>query len=334
MTFLYKLARPALFQMDAEDAHAFTIKALKTGLIPSCGKTYPHLKKTVFGLEFPNPVGLAAGFDKNADVMAPMLKTGFGYVEIGTVTPKPQGGNPRPRIFRDPANKAVINRMGFPNGGLAVFKNNLQAFRAAKGMDPIIGVNIGMNKDQSEPVEDYKLLIRELAALSSYLTVNISSPNTPGLRNLQDKDHLAPLLETLIKTRNETVKDAAPALLVKLAPDLSEAQQEEIASVLLNSGIDGVILTNTTLARPDCLTDSFKSQPGGLSGQPVKDKSTDVIRNFAKLTDGKLPIIGIGGIASATDAQDKLDAGASLLQLYTGLIYEGPGLPRAICDGL
>lgn len=334
MSSFYKLARPALFKMDAEDAHSMTINALKTGLVPLCAAPTPHLKQTVFGIEFPNPVGLAAGFDKNADVIAPMLKMGFGYVEVGTVTPKPQEGNPRPRIFRDPAHGAVINRMGFPNKGLAIFKSNLEAFRKNHGMQPVVGVNIGMNKDQTDPAADYTLLISELANLASYLSVNISSPNTPGLRNLQDKEHLAPLLDTLIKTREATDNDKYTPLLVKLAPDLNDDQQHDIAAVLKNSGIDGVILTNTTLARPDHLNDNFKAEKGGLSGAPLTDSSTTIIRNFNSELQGALPIIGIGGISSAKDAQDKISAGASLIQLYTGLIYEGPGLPAKICKGL
>jgi dihydroorotate dehydrogenase len=330
---MFKLAQKILFQMDAETAHGLGIKALKSGLYPSCKYEYPKLTRSLFGLTFPNPVGLAAGFDKNAEVMGPMLSLGFGFVEVGTVTPKPQDGNPRPRVFRDIPNRAVINRMGFPNEGLITFKKNLQDFRLTSGgRKAIIGVNIGMNKDQSEPVEDYKLLIRELSSLSSYLTVNISSPNTPGLRNLQERENLAPFLEQLIKERNN-LDDKRP-LLLKLAPDLSEKQQEEIAAVVIEAGIDGLILTNTTLSRPDFLEARFAAEKGGLSGVPVSTLSTEIIKNFVQLTKGKLPIIGVGGVHSGASAREKLEAGASLVQLYTGLVYEGPHIVHKICEDL
>ncbi len=330
---MYKLAQKALFQMDAEVAHGLGIKALKTGLFPAQKDVYPNLKRSLFGFEFPNPVGLAAGFDKNAEVIQPMLDMGFGFVEVGTVTPKPQDGNPKPRIFRDIPNKAIINRMGFPNAGLDVFKSNIKKFRhTPHAQEAIIGVNIGMNKGQSEPVEDYKLLIRELSEFASYLTVNISSPNTPGLRDLQKKENLEPFLQALLKER-----DAQPyhrPVLLKLAPDLTQQEQEDIAGVVMNAGIDGLILSNTTFARPDYLDAHFSKEIGGLSGQPLKDKSTDIIRNFAQLTKGNIPIIGIGGVANAMDVKAKMDAGASLVQLYTGLVYEGPNVAQNICKGL
>lgn len=331
---MYKLAQKALFQLDAETAHGIGIKALKTGLFPPQRQKFPSLSCSLFEFEFPNPIGLAAGFDKNAEVIKPMLNMGFGFVEVGTVTPKPQAGNPKPRVFRDEKNKAVINRMGFPNEGLEVFKKNLEEFRhyGEKGHEAIVGVNIGMNKDQSEPAEDYKLLIRELSEHASYLTVNISSPNTPGLRDLQKKENLAPFLEDLLKERD--AQDYQRPLLLKLAPDLSEAEQEEIAGVVMKAGIDGLILTNTTFERPDFLNSKFSKETGGLSGQPLTSKSTEVIRNFSQLTGGNMPIIGVGGVLSAKDAQDKFDAGATLIQIYTGLVYEGPGLPNKICKDL
>lgn len=328
---LFKLGKPFLHALDPETAHQLTIKGLKTGIYPSCtAKPDPRLAQTLWGQSFTNPVGLAAGFDKNADVIAPMLSMGFGFVEVGTVTPKPQAGNPRPRVFREPSHNAVINRMGFPNEGLAVFKKNVEQFRARKS--GLVGLNIGMNKEQTEPARDYTLLIRELGALADYLTVNISSPNTPGLRNLQEPEFLKPLLGELIATRNELANK--PPLLVKLAPDLTEQQQSDIAAVLLDVGIDGVILGNTTLERPDYLSADFRDQKGGLSGAPLTQKSTTVIRNFYKLTNGKLPIIGAGGISSAQDAYDKIRAGASLVQLYSALVYHGPALVGAINRGL
>ena len=330
---MFKLAQKALFRMDAETAHTIGIKALKTGLFPPKKQVFPKLRKELFGFDFPNPVGLAAGFDKNAEVIRPMLNMGFGHVEVGTVTPKPQEGNPKPRVFRDIPNKAIINRMGFPNAGLSVFKENLKNFRhSERGHSAIVGVNIGMNKDQKEPAEDYKLLIRELSELASYLTINISSPNTPGLRNLQQKENLAPFLDELLKERAK--QDYQRAILLKLAPDLTEEEQENIAKVVMDNGIDGLILTNTTFDRPDFLDQKFAKEVGGLSGQPLTDKSTNVIKNFSQLTKGKIPIIGIGGVATAKDAKDKLEAGASLVQLYTGLVYEGPDIVQNICRGL
>lgn len=326
MPNLFKLARPALFKIDPEVAHGLMIKSMKAGVLKVCGKVAsPKLEQKVFGLTFKNPIGLAAGFDKNAEVVGPALDFGFGFVEVGTVTVKPQDGNPKPRIFRDPKNLAVINRMGFPNGGLEIFKQNIIAYRQKTARDGLVGINIGMNKDQTDAAADYTALIKALEDYADYLTVNISSPNTPGLRNLQEKDNLTALLSSL-KTNKP--------LLVKLAPDLTEAQQEEIAGVLLEQKVSGVILCNTTLDRPDFLSPDFREQKGGLSGAPVRDKSTAVIRNFYRLTGGKLPIIGVGGISSAQHAYEKIKAGASLVQLYTGLVYEGPSVAHSINSGL
>lgn len=323
---LYSLVRPAVFKIDAETAHNMTLKAMKAGVVRSCKRVVSDaLKQDLFGLTFDNPVGLAAGFDKNAEVISPILGLGFGFTEVGTVTPKPQYGNPKPRIFRDPPNAAVINRLGFPNEGLEVFKRNIERADRSKGL---VGINIGMNKDQSDPASDYCVLIEALAPLADYLTVNISSPNTPGLRDLQEK---APLTELL--NRMMDVKDDTP-LLVKLAPDLDETKQAEIAEVLMACGVNGVILSNTTLDRPEYLNDNFRGEKGGLSGAPARGKSTAIIRNFYNLTDGKLPIIGVGGVQKAAHAYEKIKAGASLVQLYTGMIYEGPDIANNINRGL
>lgn len=329
---LYKAIRPAIFKIDPETTHGMTIKALKTGAVRACKIVKSdRLGQNIFGLHFPNPIGLSAGFDKNAEVVAPVLRLGFGFTEAGTVTPKQQDGNPRPRIFRDPTHNAVINRMGFPNGGMEHFKENIKAFLDAPDRPKgIIGINIGMNKTQTDPAKDYCVLIQELAPFADYLTVNISSPNTPGLRDLQQKDVLLALLEKMMQIRALTCPDNAPALLVKLAPDLTDDQQKELAETLLEANVDGVILSNTTLDRPKTLPDNFRSQTGGLSGAPVRDKSTAIIGNFYRLTGGKLPIIGVGGISSAQHAYDKIKAGASLVQLYTGMIYEGPNIANII----
>ncbi len=327
----YRSLKPLLFHIDPETAHGMGIRAMKMGMVPPAPSINDKaLEVALWGLKFSNPIGLSAGFDKNAEVIGPALKLGFGFVEAGTVTPKPQAGNPRPRVFRDPANEAVINRMGFPNEGASVFKRNLERFlRQSQKPSGIIGLNIGMNKDQADPASDYTALVRLLGPMADYLTVNISSPNTPGLRDLQKREPLTALLNAIMETRRETCPDKQPPLLVKLAPDLTMEQQEELAGTLMDCKVDGVILTNTTLDRPDYLSPDFREQKGGLSGKPVREKSTALIRNFYKLTDGKLPIIGVGGISSGADAYEKIKAGASLVQIYSGMIFKGPGLAYA-----
>lgn len=332
----YKFARPFLFKIDAEKAHGLTLSLMKRGMFPSAETTKDAaLEQVLWGLKFPNPVGLAAGFDKNAEVVGASFKLGFGFVEAGTVTPKPQDGNPKPRIFRDPANEAVINRMGFPNGGANVFKENLEGFLSQKTRPHgVVGINIGMNKTQKTPAKDYAALIHMLAPMADYLTINISSPNTPGLRDLQKREPLLELLDAVKEARAQSCRNSPPPLLVKLAPDLDDEQMEELAQTTMDAQIDGLILSNTTLDRPECLFENFRSQPGGLSGRPLTQKSTDVIRKFYKLTDGKMPIVGVGGISSAQDAYAKIKAGASLVQLYSGLIYQGPAVAAKINEGL
>lgn len=333
---LYGFARPFLLRVDAETAHGLTLKALKTGLvrgIPAVAD--PALEMKLWDRRFPNPVGLAAGFDKNAAVIGPVLDFGFGFAEAGTVTPKRQEGNPRPRVFRDAGSEAVINAMGFPNEGASAFQKNFETFLARRPRPPgVVGINIGMNKDQPDPAKDYRLLIRVLGPLADYLTVNISSPNTPGLRDLQQKDALAGLLGALMEECAKSCGAAPPPLLVKLAPDLDETRQGEIAAVLLNAKIDGVILTNTTLARPTGLPPAFAARKGGLSGKPLGGVSTAVIRNFYRLTGGRLPIVGCGGISDPEDAYEKIRAGASLVQLYSALVFHGPGVVKDINTGL
>lgn len=332
MADLYQTFRPLLFRLDAEKAHNLTLKLLKTGMAPKIATLDdPALKVTLWNKHFPNPVGLAAGFDKNAEVIGPMLSLGFGFVEAGTVTPKPQHGNPKPRVFREPGSESVINRMGFPNGGLNRFKSNLQKFLEHKPRPAgIVGLNIGMNKSQTEPAKDYKLLVQQLAPLADYLTINISSPNTPGLRDLQKREPLLDLLGQVMDERAKACKIDPPPVLVKLAPDLDDTQQEELAQAVLDAAIDGLILTNTTLDRPAFLPKGFAGQQGGLSGTPVKDKSTAIIRNFYRLTGGKLPIIGLGGISTGADAYEKIKAGASLVQIYTTLVFQGPDVVKRI----
>lgn len=329
---IYSLAQKLLFKMDAEDAHTLTLKALKSGITPRfMSPNAKELKLNLWGRHFPNPVGLAAGFDKNAEVIKGMFNLGFGFIEVGTVTPKPQIGNERPRIFRAPAFKAVINRMGFPNEGVSSFKNNLSHFLSQKPRPAgVVGVNIGMNKDQTDPEKDYTHLIRTIGSLADYFTINISSPNTPGLRNLQDPEFLSPLLAAVINERNKVCGEYPIPLLLKLAPDIADDTMAGISEVCMTHKIDGVILTNTTLFRPDDLPPEFRDQKGGLSGAPLNDLSTGVIRRFYALTKGQIPIIGVGGISSGNDAYTKIRAGASLVQLYSALIYEGPHLIRKI----
>ncbi len=329
----FKYMKPFFHALDPETAHKVSINAMKHGLyfrLPAIDDE--RLSVTLWDRKFPNPVGLAAGFDKNAEAITPMLNMGFGFVEVGTVTPKPQEGNPRPRIFRDVANEAAINRMGFPNKGATVFKENIERFSKEKPRpNGLVGINIGMNKDQKDPAKDYCSLIKELGHYGDYFTINVSSPNTPGLRNLQKRENLLELITSVKEERLKSCnKDNLPPLLVKLAPDLKEGEQEEIAQTLLESEIDGIILTNTTLDRPDFLPKKFRSETGGLSGKPLTQKSTELIRNFYNLTKGKIPIMGVGGISSGADAYEKIKAGASLIQLYSALVFHGPELANQI----
>lgn len=327
----YNLAAPVLSRLDPETAHNITLKALAAGCHPSAPEQDEkslHLK--LWDLEFSNPIGLAAGFDKNAAVIPAMLGYGFGFVEAGTVTPQAQAGNPRPRVFRDPASRSVINRMGFPGEGADIFEKNIADFRD-HDLYSVVGINIGKNKTTEDAASDYVTLIERFSGQASYFTVNISSPNTPGLRDLQSRENLLPLLQSLVMTLNDrTAGSRRPPLLVKLAPDLSPEQIESIAATVLEAGIDGLVLTNTTLARTDSLPRDFKTQTGGLSGPHVKARALAVTAAFYRLTRGKLPIIGVGGIESGQDAYDRIRAGASLVQLYTALVYGGPQLVSRI----
>ena len=336
MVDLYSLARPVLFQIDPEKAHALALKALKAGILPAQERVNdPALEQVLWGLKFPNPVGLSAGFDKKAEVIGPMFKFGFGFVETGTVTPKAQEGNPKPRVFRDPKNGAVINRMGMPGEGMSAYKDNIEKFLSGKNRPPgVIGLNIGMNKTQSDPMKDYKVLIKMLAPMADYITINISSPNTPGLRDQQDPEVLSELMETVRAELAKSCGSHTPPVWVKLAPDLSEKQQEDLAATAIKAKIDALILTNTSLERPAHLSDGFRDETGGLSGTPIFEHATQVLRNFYTLTKGKVPLIGVGGISSAEHAYTKIKAGASLVQLYTGLIYKGPGIVHDINSGL
>lgn len=337
MPTLFPIIRPILHALDAETAHKLTLKALATGLYPQDRTAVdPRLSQTIFGHVFPNPVGIPAGFDKNAQALDAAFAFGIGFFEAGSVTPRPQFGNPLPRVFRDPNSKSVINRMGMSNEGMDVFAARYDNFRQ-KGLHrhAIVGINIAKNKDTQDPAADYLTLIEKFGATADYLTVNISSPNTPGLRTLQGREILLPLLNALVKKRNDVCGDKKHTpLMIKLAPDLTPEECEDIAAVVLESGVDGLVLSNTTTERPASLPESFRNETGGLSGPHVRRKSTEVIKTFYKLTNGKLPIIGVGGIASGIDAYEKIRAGASLVQLYTALVFEGPGLIKRIKQDL
>lgn len=332
MIDLYPLAGPLLFRFDPETAHGLTIKALKSGLVPPArGKDEPALHTRVWGLDFANPVGLAAGFDKNAEVVDAMLNLGFGFVEPGSVTPRPQPGNPRPRLFRLVEQRAVINRMGFNNEGLEAFAQRLERRRdSGKRAPGIVGANLGKNKDTVDAADDYVIGVRRLAPLADYLVVNVSSPNTPGLRALQGRDPLRALLERVLEARASCGLTRNPPLLLKIAPDLTVEDKSDIAAVALESGIDGLIVSNTTIARPDTIPAAMRSEAGGLSGAPLFEASTSVLREIYALTGGKLPIIGVGGVATGADAYAKIRAGASLVQLYSAMVYAGPAVVHRI----
>jgi dihydroorotate dehydrogenase len=334
----YPAIRKVLFQFDAEAIHDLTIKGLKrTGKTPLNAfyrQTVQHKPLSVMGINFPNPVGLAAGLDKNAECINAFAAMGFGFVEVGTVTPRPQPGNSKPRIFRLPAANAVINRLGFNNKGVDYLLSQVQAANF-KG---VLGINSGKNKDTPEEnaKDDYLYCMRKVYDVATYITVNISSPNTPGLRALQygeALDELLSLLKAEQKILTEKYGKYIP-LAVKIAPDLSKDEVKSIAQSLIDNDIDGVIATNTTLSREGVETLEFGTEQGGLSGQPVKDKSTQVIKILSEALDNKVPIIGVGGIASSEDANEKLQAGASLVQVYTGFIYQGPPLVKNIVNGL
>jgi len=326
---LIDLGAGLLRQLPAETAHRTTLSLVRLAnpLLLKPGPDDPRLRIKAFGLDFPNPIGLAAGFDKDAEAPDAMAKFGFGFVECGTVTPKPQAGNPRPRLFRLAKDGAVINRMGFNNGGSAAAAAKLRA-RRGKG---IVGINIGANKDSSDRVGDYAWCFSELAPLADYVTVNVSSPNTPGLRGLQNKDELTKLLGIITNARAQ-LYDAAPQthgmrkpILLKIAPDLDLQALDEIAEVVRASGIEGLIVSNTTIARPP-LKSRHAEEQGGLSGRPLLEPSTRILAEMHQRLRGAVTLVGVGGVSSGADAYAKIRAGASLIQLYTALAYHGPGL--------
>ncbi|MGY3449679.1 quinone-dependent dihydroorotate dehydrogenase [Bradyrhizobium sp. USDA 4353] len=324
-----QLSLPLLRWLDAEDAHRLAIQGLK--LLPAVKPRPKDAKLAVraFGLNFPNPVGMAAGFDKNAEVPDALLRLGFGFVEIGSVTPRPQSGNPRPRLFRLERDEAVINRMGFNNDGAEAVLRRL-AGRASQG--GIVGVNVGANKDSADRVADYVRLIETFAPVASYFTVNISSPNTPGLRNLQQASQLDELLSKVLEARDRVRRKAGDTpVLLKIAPDLSLAELDDVVHVARSRGVDGIIVSNTTLARPNSLREQLRAkEQGGLSGRPLFRLSTRMVAETFVRVEGAFPLIGVGGIDTGGAALTKIRAGASLIQLYSSLVYKGLGLVESI----
>jgi dihydroorotate dehydrogenase len=321
---LYRLLRPALFALDAERAHGLALAALKwrgAGSPPEPGP----LAIEIAGLQFPNPLGMAAGFDKDGEVPDALLGLGFGFAEVGSITPLPQAGNAKPRLFRLAEDRAVINRMGFNNGGADAAAKRLGA-RERRG---IVGINIGANKDSPDRIADYAAMTRIMAPLTSYLAVNISSPNTPGLRALQDEGALTGLLDAVLEARGPD----GPPVLLKVAPDLEPADIDAIARIALDRKLGALIVANTTISRSP-LKSRHAGETGGLSGAPLKPLALQRLRDFRKATGGALPLVGVGGIATAQDAWARIRAGASLVQLYSAMVYEGPGIARRIVHGM
>ncbi len=321
-----------LFCLDAERAHSIAIQALKMGVYSRPSKTSdPVLKTELWDLEFPTPIGMAAGFDKNAEVFEALLDLGFGFVETGSVTPLAQPGNDKPRMFRLLEDQGVINRLGFNNRGLVSYTQKFKEWRDRNGAG-IVGANVGKNKSSENGPDDFVAGVKALSDYASYLVVNVSSPNTPGLRDLEARDDLQALLTAVMQARAEAQKQ--PPLLLKMAPDLTDEDKTDIAEVSLETKIDGIIVSNTTIARPATLINKSKGKTGGLSGIPLFEISTQVLRDMYKITNGKIPLVGVGGIANGEDALAKIKAGASLIQLYSAMIYRGPGIATAIAEEL
>ena len=321
MSALFGLGQSLLLALPPERAHDLAVKSLELGVYPRADAPDDRrLAQRIFGLDFPNPLGMAAGFDKNARVPRELLAMGFGFVEVGTLTPRAQGGNKQPRMFRSVVDRAVINRLGFNNEGqdaaLARLKDRPRG---------IVGINLGAGRDSADRIGDYVTGIQRMAPVASYFTINISSPNTPGLRDLQAPEALDALLVRVQDART-ALEGKVPPLLVKLAPDLADADLPEIVGVILSRGADGILVSNTTLARAGLRDQGFAKESGGLSGRPLFARSTQMLARVYQITQGKLPLIGVGGIDSGEAALAKIEAGASLIQLYTGLVFEGPGL--------
>lgn len=326
---LFRLLRPALFALDPETGHRLALRTLAALPLRAPAAAGP-LAVEVAGLAFPNPVGVAAGFDKDAEVPDALLGLGFGFTEVGSITPLPQTGNPQPRLFRLVEDGAVINRMGFNNGGAEAA---LERLRARAGRPGIVGVNIGANKDSADRIADYATMARLMSPVASYLCVNVSSPNTPGLRALQDESALTALIDAVIAARDAAVPSAPPPIFLKVAPDLEPADIDAIARIALDRKLGALVVSNTTIGRP-ALRSAHAGETGGLSGAPLRELATQRLRDFRKATGGALPLVGVGGIATAEHAWERIRAGASLVQLYSAMVYKGPGLGARIVRGL
>ena len=327
---LFRLIKPAVFALDSEVGHRLAIRALSALPLRSPMPVPGRLEVEVAGLHFPNPVGVAAGFDKDAEVPDALLGLGFGFTEVGSITPLPQAGNPKPRLFRLVEDQAVINRMGFNNSGGAAALDRL---RARAGRPGIVGVNIGANKDSSDRSADYATMAGMMAPYSSYFCVNVSSPNTPGLRALQDEGALAALIDGVIAARDAAAGDRRPPIFLKVAPDLEPADVDAIARIAIDRRLGALVVSNTTISRPD-LRSHHAGETGGLSGAPLRALALERLRTFRKATGGAIPLVGVGGIATAEHAWERIRAGASLVQLYSAMVYEGPGLGARIVRGL
>lgn len=330
---LFNFARPAIFALDSETGHKLAIKALKAMPIdgPFASEAFEsRLSIKVAGIQFPNPVGVAAGFDKDAEVPDALLALGFGFTEVGSITPRPQAGNPKPRLFRLTEDQGVINRMGFNNTGSEAAIKKLEVRKARHGL---VGINIGANKDSDDRVADYAHMTRVMTPYASYLTVNVSSPNTPGLRALQDEGALSALIDEVIAARAEAAGEHGPPIFLKVAPDLEAQDVDAIARIAIEKQLGALIVSNTTISR-EGLTSRHAGEVGGLSGAPLRELALTRLRDFRKATGGDIPLIGVGGIATAEHAWERICAGASLVQLYSAMVYHGPGLGAEINKGL
>ena len=333
---MYDFLRPLLFKLDPEVAHSLTLYGLgvaeRSGFAHWLAKRPADLPTTAFGIMFPNPVGLAAGLDKNADHLDALATLGFGFIEVGTVTPRPQPGNDKPRMFRLAGHEAIINRLGFNNGGVEALVSNVQK-AAYRG---VLGINIGKNKDtpNERAVDDYLICLRRVHEHASYITVNISSPNTQGLRDLQEEATLRRFITTLHEAQEQlgSQQGKRKPMLLKIAPDLAEAELDAIAEVLLDTGIDGIICTNTSIDHASVADDPQSAEMGGLSGKPLFDRATAVLAGMSKRVQGRIPLVGVGGILDGSNAAEKVEAGAALVQIYSGLIYRGPQLVNECVD--
>ena len=331
----YSLIKPLLFSLEPEKAHNLAIFALAHNLVCSSQiKNYNSLNNEIFGINFSNPIGLAAGFDKNAKIFDKLFNFGFSFIECGTVTPKPQEGNPKPRLFRLKEDQAIINRLGFNNNGIEDFLKNINSKKLQN--ENILGINIGKNKDTLDALDDYLLLLDKVYGFSNYITINISSPNTKNLRDLQKADNLDEFLAAIMRKKLELsqAKNKSIPILLKIAPDLDNSEQESIAEISLKNKIDGLIISNTTINGKEKLNSIYKNETGGLSGKPLFTASNMILKNIYKLTNGVIPIIGVGGISSGLEAYEKIKCGAQLIQIYSAFIYNGFELVEKIKQDL